>query len=82
MSGDAPRDRDEDAAARRASRARRPATRRRRAGVPLLALIVAVVVAFLGGAAIGYVSRGGPDDPQELTLERPVPVVTVTVEAP
>ena len=54
----------------------------RRAGVPVLVLVLAVALAFLGGAAIGYLSRGAPDDPQELTLERPVPVVTVTVEAP
>jgi len=31
------------------------------------------------GGLIGYVARGGPDQPDELKLTQPLPVVTVTV---
>ncbi|MGA0069561.1 MAG: hypothetical protein ACO3PB_08925 [Miltoncostaeaceae bacterium] len=41
-----------------------------------IALIVAALVA---GGLIGYVARGGPDQPDELKVTTPLPVVTVTV---
>ena len=71
----------DDAAARREARSRRRPPRRR-AGVPILVVVVLAVLALVAGVAVGYVARGEPEPATQLTLERPVPVVTVTVEAP
>lgn len=65
----------------RPARPRRPPPRRR-TGVPVLAAVIGIVVALLLGVVIGYAARGAPDPASPETLERPVPVVTVTVEAP
>ena len=45
-------------------------------------MVVLAVLALVAGVAVGYVARGEPEPATQLTLERPVPVVTVTVEAP
>jgi hypothetical protein len=66
----------------RAGRDRPRARPRRRRGVPGLVVVAAVVVAFLVGAGVGYLVRGAPEPSGELTVERSVPVVTVTVEEP
>lgn len=58
---------------------RRARERRRRKGVPLLLALAAVVVALGGGIAIGYLVRGEPAPTGLQTLEREVPVITVTV---
>ena len=46
-----------------------------------MAIVFAAVALVLGGL-IGYVARGGPDQPEQLQLTQPVPVVTVTVTKP
>jgi hypothetical protein len=43
-----------------------------------VAVIVAVATLIVGGV-LGYVARGGPDAPGELTITQPLPTVTVTV---
>jgi hypothetical protein len=43
-----------------------------------VAILVAVATLIIGGL-IGYVARGGPDQPSELQITQPLPVVTVTV---
>lgn len=43
-----------------------------------VAILIAVATLIIGGL-IGYVARGGPDQPSELQLTQPLPVVTVTV---
>jgi hypothetical protein len=47
--------------------------------VPLLLALAAVLVALGGGIAIGYVVRGEPEPTGLQTIEREVPVITVTV---
>lgn len=42
------------------------------------AILIAVATLIVGGL-IGYVARGGPDQPAELQVTQPLPVVTVTV---
>lgn len=42
--------------------------------------IALIVVALVVGGLIGYVARGGPDQPDELKVTTPLPVVTVTVK--
>lgn len=42
--------------------------------------IALIVVALIVGGLIGYVARGGPDQPEELKVTTPLPVVTVTVK--
>ncbi len=44
-----------------------------------MAILVAVITLIIGGL-IGYVARGGPDQPAELQMTAPLPVVTVTVK--
>lgn len=44
--------------------------------------IVFAVIALVVGGLIGYVARGGPDQPDQLQLTQPIPVVTVTVTKP
>lgn len=63
-------------------RSRPPARRSRRRSVGLGLAATFVIVAFLIGAGIGYVVRGAPSDGGSVTVERDVPVVTVTVETP
>jgi hypothetical protein len=46
-----------------------------------VALLIAVATLIIGGL-IGYVARGGPDQPDQLQVTQPVPVVTVTVTKP
>ena len=41
--------------------------------------IALIGVALIIGGLIGYVARGGPDQPDELKVTTPLPVVTVTV---
>lgn len=82
MTSDDPQERASERARARRAAAGRGTPRRRRAGVPLLAVAVALVVAFVVGAAVGYLARGGPEPAGEVTIERSVPVVTVTVESP
>lgn len=43
-----------------------------------VAILVAVATLVVGGL-IGYVARGGPDQPDQLQITQPLPVVTVTV---
>ena len=43
-----------------------------------VATIIAVATLVVGGL-LGYVARGGPDAPSELTITQPLPTVTVTV---
>lgn len=43
-----------------------------------LAIVLAVAALVIGGL-VGYVARGGPDQPEELKVTTPLPVVTVTV---
>ncbi|MSO44115.1 MAG: hypothetical protein EXQ74_02210 [Thermoleophilia bacterium] len=45
-----------------------------------LAILVAVAILMIGGL-IGYIARGGPDAPTDLTLITDIPTVTVTVPA-
>lgn len=44
--------------------------------------IVFAAIALVVGGVVGYVARGGPDQPEELQLSQPLPVVTVTVTKP
>jgi cell division septal protein FtsQ len=72
------------ATARERERERREARRRereqrRRRGVPLLLALIAVVVALGGGIAVGYLVRGEPAPSGLETVEREVPIITVTV---
>jgi hypothetical protein len=61
----------------------RPRPRRRRQRVVGVGLAsVALVVALLVGVAVGYLARGEDDLPASVTLERDLPVVTLTVTAP
>lgn len=71
-----------DRADRPERRSRPPArpSRRRSVGVGLAATFV--ILAFLIGASVGYLVRGAPSDGGSVTVERDVPVVTVTVETP
>jgi hypothetical protein len=43
-----------------------------------MAIVFAVAALIIGGL-IGYAARGGPDQPAELQVTTPLPVVTVTV---
>ncbi len=65
-----------------ARRSRPPARRDKRRTVGVGLLVACVVAAFLIGAGIGYVIRGAPSSGDSVTVEREVPVVTVTVESP
>lgn len=42
------------------------------------AILIAVATLIIGGL-IGYVARGGPDQPDQIQVTTPLPVVTVTV---
>jgi hypothetical protein len=46
-----------------------------------VAILMAVGALIIGGL-IGYVARGGPDQPDQLQVTTPLPVVTVTVTKP
>jgi hypothetical protein len=41
--------------------------------------ILLAVATLVAGGVIGYVARGGPDQPSELRITQPLPTVTVTV---
>jgi hypothetical protein len=43
-----------------------------------VAIAIAVATLIVGGL-LGYVARGGPDAPSELTITQPLPTVTITV---
>ena len=43
-----------------------------------VAIAIAIATLIVGGL-LGYVARGGPDAPAELTITQPLPTVTVTV---
>ena len=43
-----------------------------------VAIAIALATLVVGGL-LGYVARGGPDAPAELTITQPLPTVTVTV---
>lgn len=43
-----------------------------------VAIALAVGTLIVGGV-LGYIARGGPDQPSELTITQPLPTVTVTV---
>ena len=43
-----------------------------------MAIVFAVAALIIGGL-IGYAARGGPDQPADLQVTTPLPVVTVTV---
>jgi hypothetical protein len=49
--------------------------------VPLALAVAAGAIALLLGTLIGYLATGEPDTPPFATLERPLPVVTVTTPA-
>jgi hypothetical protein len=66
----------------RPARATRPPRRKARRSVGLGLVVAFVVGAFLIGAGTGYVVRGAPSEGDSVTVEREVPVVTVTVETP
>ncbi len=51
----------------------------RRRGVPIVIALAAALIALGGGIAIGYAVRGEPPPASLQTVEREVPVVTVTV---
>ena len=92
MSSGAPqRDRDREARERAQRRAAagagRPGGRaarqaRRRRGVPLLAAVLIAVAALAIGLVAGYASRGDRAPAELITVDTPVRVLTVTVEAP
>lgn len=56
------------------SRERRPSKRRITVGLAVVIALLALAV----GVVVGYVARGGPGPAAPVTLEREVPVVTVT----
>jgi hypothetical protein len=56
--------------------------RRRRDGRRRLLALLAVAVALLVGVLVGYAARGEPPEASPFTVEREVPVVTVTVTTP
>ena len=43
-----------------------------------VAIAIAIATLIVGGL-LGYVARGGPDAPAELTITQQLPTVTVTV---
>ncbi len=63
------------------ARGEKPAGRERGTVSRTVALLIAVATLIIGGL-IGYVARGGPDQPDQLQVTQPVPVVTVTVTKP
>jgi hypothetical protein len=60
------------------ARGEKPAGSERGTVSRTVAILVAVATLIIGGL-IGYVARGGPDQPSELQITQPLPVVTVTV---
>ncbi len=44
-------------------------------GVAILLVAAGIII----GGLVGYVARGGPDQPTELQVTTPLPVITVTV---
>lgn len=63
-------------------RRRPPQRHARRRSVSPVIVAAFVAAAFLVGAGVGYVVRGAPSSGEGVTVERSVPVVTVTVESP
>jgi ferric-dicitrate binding protein FerR (iron transport regulator) len=61
-------------------RPRRP--RRRRRALPLGIALLLVAGALLVGILVGYAARGGGSSEAPVTVERELPVVTVTVQGP